>query len=623
MSRFLFAINTISMVKNDALFSYVAPGNILAWACLPLRYCLSMKQFVWLNRAVIKCTHFPLLFCIYVYEKYYLAPYMYEPTDLVENPGLGRHRSMSFADPGRANLFSPSVRVREESVVGYQKDRALEEVFRRVPDMATLRTQRRNERRKTQNAIRSWMDQHDGGYHSPQNYSTIDGRIGNEWQRRLSMTRDLPRRYPRQVSDVRSAASDPADFISDAPYSVDPIFYHDGVVRRDSVHDAKDQTDGDGDGDDELVTNDEDEEDNATNRMGGERGDLSQAIEEDYFTTPIATRFNNSVFGSTATPQHKTTAVESPRPATARRAPQHKRTLSTNTILYAPSDEYQPQSSSSASPGPSSHPRSRPLSMRPAPTSIPATPAPGRRSLYVTARPRSTLPHRDMARTAPNRMALALDIPARKAPGRRRSSFDLDASSELNAAMAVDESLGAVPSSFTTQMAMATAMLGKSLQDDDSSRMSRLMLAKMKTLEESLGDVVREMRVLRSTVPSTAQNSGDEASFNARKAKMPFASGPLGASGSLGSPGPAVFEIAGRERGSIRRAKTLSSRTPERKPLSRRSTREWIGPSPRTSSGFGREKRKSRTGKGLCGSGDGSSSSADEPAAFGKMGSPL
>ncbi len=42
--------------------------------------------------------------------------------------------------------------------------------------------------------------------------------------------------------------------------------------------------------------------------------------------------------------------------------------------------------------------------------------------------------------------------------------------------------------------------------------MSRLMLAKMKTLEESLGDVVREMRVLRSAVPSTAHNSGDDGS---------------------------------------------------------------------------------------------------------------
>ncbi len=70
------------MVKNDALFSYIAPGNIFAWAFMPLRYCMPMKQFVWLNRFVIKITHFPLLFCIYLYERFILAPSIYEPTDL-------------------------------------------------------------------------------------------------------------------------------------------------------------------------------------------------------------------------------------------------------------------------------------------------------------------------------------------------------------------------------------------------------------------------------------------------------------------------------------------------------------------------------------------------------------
>ncbi|KAK3323415.1 hypothetical protein B0T19DRAFT_203425 [Cercophora scortea] len=591
--QFLFAINTISMVKNDALFSYIAPGNIFAWAFIPLRYCMPLKQFVWLNRSVIKVTHFPLLFCIYVYEKYFLAPYMYEPTDLVENPslGLGRPRTLSFGDPtSRAALFSPNIRVREESVVGYQKDRALEEVFRRLPDFATMRTQRRNERRKTQNAIRTWMDQHDAGYISPQNYSTIDGRAGNEWQRRLSMNREKPWRLPRHYSDARSAASDPADLISNAPYPGGSGAYHDGVARRDYATVLKGNVDVDADGDDELVTNDEDETDNGTNNQEEIQGHPAEAVdEEDYFTTPVATRFGNSELLSAGSSAHaRQRNLASPRPGLSRRQTLHSRTLSTNTILYAPQDARKQQSSSS----PSSHPKSRPLSTRQTTATTttadtaPATPghrSPRRSLCIAAARPRTAGPARDVARTAPSQTTLAVDIPGRKAPIRRMSSVELDTSSDLNAVLAADD-FGAVPSSFATQMnqAMAAAMLGKS-QQGDSDRMSRLMLAKMKTLEESLGDVVREMRVLRSTVPSTAHNSGDEASGSGKRPKK--------ISGGSGSPGPATIEIAGR---GPRRPRTGMMRTPERRFVGLRGTKELAG----SFGGDTKSRRSKAKGKG-------------------------
>ena len=514
---------------------------------------MPLKQFVWLNRSVIKVTHFPLLFCIYVYERYLLAPSMYEPTDLVENPGRSRHRSLSFADPAsRSALFSPNLRAREESLVGYQKDRALEEVFRRAPDFTTLRTQRRNERRKTQNAIRTWMDQHDGGFNSPQNYSTIDNRTGNDWQRRMSITRERPRRFPRQFSDVRSAASDPADLVSDLAYPVGATFYNDGIARRDYAVNIKGHADADADGDDELVTNDEDDEDNVTNNHEETHGRSMEAIEEDYFTTPIATRFNDAEL-----PAHQ--QQTSPRPGPSRRKSLHNRTMSSNTILYAPQDARRQHSPSSASMAPPSNPRSRPLSTRHTTIEIPMTPGQGRRSprrsVYISSRPQSLLPPREMARTAPSRTALAMDIPgARKTPLRRRSSVDLDGSSELNAAMAEDESFGAVPSSFATQMAMANAVLNKASQGDND-RMSRLMLAKMKTLEESLGDVVREMRVLRSAVPSTAHNSGDDGSGGGGRPRRPMAK----SAGS--SPGPALIEVAGRDRGTgLRRSMTATGR---------------------------------------------------------------
>src|SRR5271167_3795146 len=113
--QFVFAVNTISMVKNDALFSYVAPSNILAWILTPLRYIMPLRQFVKMNRYVIKLTHWPLLFSIYAYEKMFLARRIYEPTDLVENRGRERKRIISFMDPERVRIFTPGVRMRQES----------------------------------------------------------------------------------------------------------------------------------------------------------------------------------------------------------------------------------------------------------------------------------------------------------------------------------------------------------------------------------------------------------------------------------------------------------------------------------------------------------------------------
>ncbi|KAL8399990.1 hypothetical protein RB594_000410 [Gaeumannomyces avenae] len=588
--QFLFAINTISMVKNDALFSYVAPGNILAWFLTPLRYCMPMQTFVALNRYVIKLTHFPLLFPIYFYERFLLAPSMYAPTDLVENPGRSRRQAVSLADPSsRVALFSPNVRNREESVVGYQKDHALEEVFRRVPDMGTLRTQRRNERKKTQTAIRHWIDRNEGFADRVNNYSTIGDKGGMEWQRRLSFARDRPpRRFPN-ISEVRSVASDPADMVSNAPYPFDGPF-SDQEHYQEQGH-FKETTDGDGD--DELVTNDEDDDDKATNNPAN-----SEAIDEDYFTTPVATRFG-VLAGSSPESVVRDRLPHSPR----QRRALHSRTLSTNTILYNPQaqEAHEGIASALSSPPRQQPQRSRPASNRQTPV---ATPSAGqhspRRSVYHATRPRPIVTPRELAHTAPsnhnqssNRVGslfgLTLDTHARRAQ-RRLSSFDmhLDGSSDVaigdgggvsanegrdprrgsggqggGLGSAVDDEalLGGVPSSFATQMAMATGMIGPmgpgglrgaaaahqaaaaAERRDSSDRMSRLVLARMKTLEEGFADVVREMRVLQrsSGHPSTAFNSGDEGGWR----------------GGAGAGLATTIEVAGgRERRRYQRAST-------------------------------------------------------------------
>lgn len=504
----------MSAIKNDTLFAYVAPGNIFAWALMPLRYCMPLRHFVWLNRTVIKVTHLPILFCIYAYERFFLASSMYEPTDLVENPGSVRRRGMSLLDPAsRAAIFSPNVRVREESVIGYQKDRALEEVFRRAPDFATTRSHKRNDKRKTQHAIRTWMDQHQGDYaNSPRDQTMMHDRPSTDW-RKLSSNKDRAHRL-RHLSDVRSIASDPAELFSDAPYSTPYRAYHDGIERRDYALETFHNTDAEA-GDDEMLTHDEDEDDGVTNNTA-ERPQAShtEEVAEDYFTTPNAARA-----GNVASTSLGSSGVGPPRmsisPGPSRRQPMHSRTLSTNTILFAPQDHRQrPRSSSSASAEPF---LPRHLSNRNTPLDSPSGRRSPRRPYLSSSRPRSYQLHSDNPRMTtsllgPRSQFQALDIAApigRQDRHRRNSSGD-----DLQTIAALgDPTLGGIPASFASQMGltMAHAALGKSSSTtSENDRMNQLMFAKMKMLEDSMSEMVREIRMLRSAASSTADISGVE-----------------------------------------------------------------------------------------------------------------
>lgn len=547
------------MVKNDALFSYIAPSNIFAWLLMPLRYCMPLRPFVWLNRTVIKLTHFPILFCIYVYEKFWLAPSMYEPTDLVEHPGRGRGRAISFANPtSRTAMFSPSMRIREESVAGFQKDRALEEVFIRVPDAFTLRSHRRNERRKN-TAIRNWMEQHDDEEEpreSHSNWPTLDSRAVPGWQRRLSVGWDRTTNL-RRVSDVRSVASDPADLASNSGI---PPFRSARFQRPRTVPEQpeyKDQTDADGD--DELVTNDEDEGDEGTNAAQSRAGPVTEEP-EDYFNTPVLPTSNK--FGKLASSASSSgMGVPTPRP----RRNVHSRTMSSNTILFNPQDMAQFQSGSSVSPprGTQSRPRTsyRHTGGENTPTHRRESP---RRPMYQpNQKPRPVMAPRGMTEAGGVSRSALLSIEPRNRPRetRRLSSVDLGAMSDphLNhMPFGPDDGISGLPGSFQTQMAMAMmknnqlrAAGGPGAADHD--RMSRLVLARMKTLEESFGDVIQEMRDLKnsSTAPTTRRNSSGEE--------------PRGAS---------MIEVAGRDRQQRKYKGDNSKKAIAPRPVSRRSLKD-------------------------------------------------
>ncbi|KAL1874498.1 hypothetical protein Daus18300_003517 [Diaporthe australafricana] len=513
--QFLFAINTIAMVKDQSLFSYVAPGNIFAWILMPFRYFMPLRHFVWLNRTIIKITHFPLLFCIFLYEKYILSPSMFEPTDFVEHPERSRARALSMNPVGRSSLFSPTIRIREGSVAGFQQDRALEEVFRRTPDFASLRTQRMHERKRTQNAVRNWMDRNETIPESPNNFSTVDGRAQQDYQRKLNGSKERTPVRLRHLSEVRSIVSDPAELMSTMDGTMDGIDRRDHVERRI----LKDQ-----DADDELVTNDEEEDEAATapSRRSLTRSRVED--DDDYFTTPVATRFNNRIISTSLGSSNRSPAHQLA-PPPPKRSGMHSRTLSTNTILFNPpkSGRLPPKDDDSSS-GPHTKNRSRPLSGRPTPAESPMQRSPRRTANAGASRPRPIMPPRDAMHTAPlisRFTGMTADPPPRR-PGktRRMSSSDLlEVQSDL-AGVGADDAFGGVPSSFVTQMAMATGMItpggarnndkAQRDRDNDRDRMSRLVLARMKTLEEGFSDMVKEMRGLQRSSVTTARNSASE-----------------------------------------------------------------------------------------------------------------
>jgi hypothetical protein len=519
--QFVFAVNTISMVKNDALFSYVAPSNIFAWLLVPLRFGLPFRRFIRLNRTVIKATHFPLLFAIYAYEKLFLARTVFDPTDLVEQRGRRRHVSFNESKA----LFSPNVRMRQESVAGFQKDRALDEVFRLAPRPNTLRSNTKSiERRQTQNVVNNWMDLQ-GDQASPpqeQDRSIVDRLETRRQARKTTMLRH------RGISGTRSVASDPAEFMSTGPL-------HDVGGNLSQFHSGMADHEEDADGDDELVTNDEDDHntlDKSRSHHNSSDNEKEEDDDDDYFRTPTGGHPNLPSISSLKQQQSALSAAlnSSPLKSSPPRFRGHKRQMSTNTIVFNPLENH---TSSSDSP-----PKSRPLTAKKTSTAnntgthTPVTNvATGsrtpRHSIYTTAntKARPILPNRQNFQSVPNfNLDSAMVGSHTRQIRRRQSSLDMGMS-DFGIDQNPSNMLGAVPSSFATQMAMATGGLkapaaGRaSRQEDTDGMMGRLMLARMKTLEEGFAEVVKEFRGMRTAGNSSVEGGETYGSPEGRREK--------------------------------------------------------------------------------------------------------
>ena len=348
--QFVFAVNTIASIKSDSLFSYVAPANILAWILAPLRFCLPFRAFIKLNRTVIKVTHFPVLWGIYAYERFVLSSAMWD-ADLTERSAAGQW----------PEHHTTTGRRRAPSIVDQQKDRALEEVFRRPFD-ASSRSRRhsralsqiREEERDSNEHVNKWMQgigsDDDRRPPEEQDRDVVEElEQGNIWRARMYSKRRkiLPPRLRdlSMTTGTRSVASDPEEYPAHAklPYKTPQLLkpqLHLRLRGQRNVFTPEGMRaqPTDVDGDDELSTNDEVSTHGARTYRSESRS---------YSYGPDGER-GEELEGWSAT----TMPLISSRASTAKvrtpasRPRHHVRTMSSGTVLYKPWSRSRSQSQS-------------------------------------------------------------------------------------------------------------------------------------------------------------------------------------------------------------------------------------------------------------------------------------
>jgi hypothetical protein len=510
--QFVFAVNTISMVKSDALFSYIAPTNVIAWILVPLRFLLPLRQFVRVNRTVIKVTHFPVLFFIYAYERTILQGTTFGPTDLIEQRGrLKADRKAFQAHPGKLSLFSPKQnRLREPSVATFHKDRALEEVFRRPFRDNTIRnTQKSQDRRKTSNVVNNWMHGMgpDGKASPPmeQDRSIVDRLEARRLAHRESQLR-LRRRQATGGRDFTAATisvvSDPEDLRVHGSSRRFIARRNDGGLPPMGMEDLPEQTDADGD--DELVSNDEDENITLDHQPlmtpevpGVPEHPAGKSVGSYFPRAPnlkspapgVSTSFSSNN-GKKTSPKGQNV---SPKQAPYGGRAHHKRNYSINTVLHDPLPRNHDSSSS-----PSRKAITAKNSARNSGAMTPASA--GRRTPKRVpegfGRARPIMPPRPAFQSTPNLEGMLM-LEADRARG---TNFAMELGSDIGDNKAVGGGfVGAVPSSFATQMAFATGALraGQAVVasgNEDQRMMGRLMLARMNALEEGFREILTEVK---------------------------------------------------------------------------------------------------------------------------------
>ncbi|RMZ89446.1 hypothetical protein DV736_g3313, partial [Chaetothyriales sp. CBS 134916] len=501
--QFVFAVNTISAVKSDALFSYVAPTNVIQWLLTPLRSFVPFRQYVYINRTIIKITHFPILFTIYAYERTILGSSVCDSIDVVEI----RDGPKRPYGPKMARLR------REPSIATVRQDRALEEVFRRPAD--TLRgTQPIQARRKTSTVVNNWMQTLGEEVESPP--TEQDRRVVDK-----ASSRFQPARRGRNFSRAISVASDPEEFVSRGDFLSPPRDMA-PAESKSPFHFELPSQQTDGDGDDELPTDDNDEDLKSTEQASQE----PEATTVKPANVKLASYFRRKGTSPVQNPD-MATPKDSLRPLrTSGRAPgvdtlrslaknqqHHMRNASSATMIYKPTDSGNEQSDKKPSSPVSKDSAKAQRSGTISPVNRPGSSGAGRRSpKRHPHRSRPILPARDgPAKSASHVAGLIGMIPPRR-PERHQPSLGMDLVSDIGDNNAIGGGyVGAIPASFALQMYQAGE--NRQLQQtEEQERFSRLLMARMNSLEEGFRSVIHEVRETRETMGSSAARSRAESS---------------------------------------------------------------------------------------------------------------
>ncbi|KAK3113455.1 hypothetical protein LTR53_009228 [Teratosphaeriaceae sp. CCFEE 6253] len=543
--QFLFAVNTISMVKSDALFSYVAPTNVLGWLLSPLRYLMSFRQYLKVNRTVIKVTHFPVLLVIFAYERVVLSGYVYEPTDLIEKPAISQSKGLAFSFSKAPELFSPGRRLREPSVISFHKDRALDEVFRRPFRGSTMRTTMRESdpgRRGSSNVVDNWMQEaeNEGGAGPPleQPMSVVE-RLEHcrPTFKRAATTDKFRHKRSREFSSAtRSLGSDPepGSLRDRLPQRIDE------EAEPTDVSTATIPQETDADGDDEN----NDESDRTAPALGEsaisvviDKENRTPGVDEsgtDYYDTPTANKSPYMQMSAAAKGRLQDSVdllhsgnSQYPARGPALRKP-HNRNTSTGTTLFVPQAD-----DSSAS-----HPVrfSRPATAKHTNSGGTTTPF-ARRTIpngAQTPRPKAVarpiMPARQKTAPAPKASGISFaDIAnqPRLAPSFNARALDLASEIGDNKwAGGIDAGgISGMPASFSEQMMrdrdiqreMERMREEKRRQSEEQEKgmVNRIMLARMHTLEEGFREVLNEIKGMSQNANSSRRES--EADVAVRK----------------------------------------------------------------------------------------------------------
>ncbi|KAF2723902.1 hypothetical protein K431DRAFT_208309, partial [Polychaeton citri CBS 116435] len=514
--QFLFAINTISMVKSDALFSYIPPMNIFGWVLTPLRWLTPFRRYVKLNREVIKITHMPVLFSIYLYERLLLTRYAYEPADLVEMPKRSQSKPFAFSINKNLEVFSPGIRLREPSVISFRKDRALDEVFKRPFRGSIAHTTVRGMqagRRNSSSVVDKWMQVADeeGGASPPmeQPQSILDRLEERRPRGRRAHTSERLRlmKQSREFSTAtRSVASDPDRLsltASRRPQRIEEESEYD--VSRQSV-----TRDTDAEGDDEQ-NNESDVEGTMTGIVPASQPAKTRSKANVGPDKNEADDFYAASGTERSVPQWSATAstVQPQRPTTSR----GERNMSVATMLYAPGSPRESTSPSISRPiNVSALDRAREKKKPLVGYSV-QRPDPGRSSPkhkhIVQSKARPVIgPRQKTAPTDQPGGLTFLDVARRSA---REPSFNaraLDLASEIGDnrfAPAGNFDAGGIsgmPASFSEQLQRERDMermreeQRRRSEEEEKGMVNRIMLARMNTLEEGFREVLREIKDL-------------------------------------------------------------------------------------------------------------------------------